>query len=203
MRLAILLSGRGSNFLAIHEAIAAGRLHAEIAVVISNRAMAPGLELARSAGYETAAIDHHLYASRRQHEDEVIARIERAGVDFICLAGYMRLLTPTFVERYPDRIVNIHPSLLPAFPGVDAQSQALAHGVRISGCTVHLVDENLDAGPILVQRSVEVREDDDAESLSARILAEEHRAYVQALVELSRGAPRIEGRRVIFAPARD
>jgi phosphoribosylglycinamide formyltransferase 1 len=199
MRLAILLSGRGSNFLAIHEAIAASRLPAEIAVVIANRPEAPGLGLARNAGYETHAIDNRLYKTRAEHEDAVIALIDRAEVDFICLAGYMRLLSPSFVRRFQHRIVNIHPSLLPSFPGVDAQAQAVAHGVRISGCTVHLVDENLDAGPILVQRAVEVRDDDDAETLSARILVEEHLAYVDALIQLSRGTPRIEGRRVIFA----
>jgi phosphoribosylglycinamide formyltransferase-1 len=199
MRLAILLSGRGSNFLAIHEAIAASRLPAEIAVVIANRPEAPGLGLARNAGYETHAIDNRLYKTRAEHEDAVIALIDHAEVDFICLAGYMRLLSPSFVRRFQHRIVNIHPSLLPSFPGVDAQAQAVAHGVRISGCTVHLVDENLDAGPILVQRAVEVRDDDDAETLSARILVEEHLAYVDALIKLSRGKPRIEGRRVIFA----
>ena len=203
MRLAILLSGRGSNFQAIHEAIAAGRLPAEIAIVIANRPEAPGLELARAAGYETLTIDHHLYATRAAHEEAVTAGIDRAGVDFICLAGYMRLLTPSFVTRFRHRIVNIHPSLLPAFPGLDAQAQALAYGVRISGCTVHLVDESLDDGPILVQRALEVHNDDDAESLSARILIEEHIAYVDALINLSRGTPRIEGRRVIFAPSLD
>ena len=203
MRLAILLSGRGSNFRAIHEAIASGRLQAEIAVVIANRRQAPGLEIARGAGYETHEIDHRLYATRAAHEEAVIAAIDRAQADFICLAGYMRLLTPSFVTRFHQRILNIHPSLLPSFPGVEAQAQALAHGVRISGCTVHLVDENLDAGPILVQRAVEVRDDDDAESLSDRILTEEHVAYVDALIKLSRGAPKIEGRRVIFAPPAD
>src|SRR5471032_2642910 len=141
MRLAILLSGRGSNFLAIHEAIAASRLPAEIAVVIANRPEAPGLGLARNAGYETHAIDNRLYKTRAEHEDAVIALIDRAEVDFICLAGYMRLLSASFVRRFQHRIVNIHPSLLPSFPGVDAQAQAVAHGVRISGCTVHLVDE--------------------------------------------------------------
>ena len=172
---------------------------AEIALVIANRSDAPGLELARAAGYEAHLIDHRSYPTRAAHEEAVIARIDRAQADYICLAGYMRLLTPSFVGRFPQRIVNIHPSLLPAFPGVDAQAQAIAHGVRISGCTVHLVDENLDAGPILVQRAVEVQDDDDAASLSARILHEEHIAYVDALVKLTRGAPRVEGRRVIFA----
>lgn len=199
MRLAILLSGRGSNFLAIHEAIAASRLPAEIALVIANRPEAPGLGLARIAGYETHAVDNRLYKTRPEHENAVIALIDHAEVDFICLAGYMRLLSPSFVRRFQHRIVNIHPSLLPSFPGVDAQAQAVEHGVRISGCTVHLVDENLDAGPILVQRAVEVRDDDDAETLSARILVEEHIAYVDALIKLGRGAPIVEGRRVIFA----
>ena len=199
MRLAILLSGRGSNFLAIHEAIASGELHAEIALVVSNRPDAPGLEIARNARYPSHAIDHRQYASRAAHEDAVIDQLDSARVDYICLAGYMRLLTPQFVARFHQRILNIHPSLLPSFPGVDAQLQAVMHGVRVSGCTVHLVDENLDAGPILVQRAVEVREDDDEASLAARILEEEHVAYVEALIRLSRGKPRVEGRRVIFS----
>jgi len=196
MRLAILLSGRGSNFLAIHEAIGRGELEAEIVAVISNRPDAPGLARAREVGYASHAIDHRAFPNRAAHEGEVLATLQAAGTDLVVLAGYMRLLGPAFVDAYRNRIVNIHPSLLPAFPGVDAQAQAIAHGVKVSGCTVHLVDERLDAGPIVVQRAVEVREDDDASTLSARILAEEHAAYVEALVKLSLGY-RVEGRRVM------
>ena len=181
MRLAVLLSGRGSNFQAIHEAIQRGELAAEIVCVISNRPDAPGIAKAREYGYDAHVIDHKAFANRAAHEAEVMRVLDAARPDFIALAGYMRLLSPSFIERWRNRIVNIHPSLLPAFPGVDAQAQAVAHGVKISGCTVHFVDENLDAGPILVQRAVEVREGDTAESLAARILIEEHKAYVDAL----------------------
>lgn len=191
MRLAVLLSGRGSNFQAIHEAIRRGELEAEIACVISNRPDAPGIARAREYGYETHILDHKTFANRAAHEAEVLRVLDAARPDYIVLAGYMRLLSAPFVERYRNRILNIHPSLLPAFPGVDAQAQALKHGVKISGCTVHLVDENLDAGPILVQRAVPVLPTDTVETLSARILEEEHRAYVEALKGLrdeARGA---------------
>lgn len=198
MRLAVLLSGRGSNFEAIHEAIAAGELAAEIVAVISNRPDAPGLERARRYGYRTHAIDHKAFAGRAAHEQEVLRILDEARPDLIALAGYMRLLSAAFVERFRNRIVNIHPSLLPAFPGVDAQAQAVAYGVRISGCTVHFVDENLDAGPIIVQRAVPVEGADTGESLAARILVEEHRAYVEALRLLASGRWRVEGRRVVF-----
>ena len=196
MRLAVLLSGRGSNFQAIHEAVQGGTLDAEIVCVISNRPDAPGIQRARDHGYAAHILDHKTYPSRAAHEEAVLGVLEEARPDFIALAGYMRLLSARFVERWSNRIVNIHPSLLPAFPGVDAQAQALAYGVKVSGCTVHLVDEHLDAGPIVVQRVVEVRDDDTAETLSARILVEEHRAYVEALSALARGV-RIDGRRVI------
>ena len=186
MRLAVLLSGRGSNFQAIHEAIRDGELSAEIVCVISNRANAQGIELAREYGYATHVIEHQ-GLRRSEHESKVLRVLEEARPDFIALAGYMRLLSPAFVERWRNRILNIHPSLLPSFPGVDAQAQALAHGVKISGCTVHFVDEHLDAGPILVQRAVEVRDDDTIESLSARILEQEHVAYVDALSKLAKG----------------
>ena len=184
MRLAVLLSGRGSNFQAIHEAIRDGALSAEIVCVISNRPDAPGIERAREYGYATHVFDHK-GLKRANHEREVLRVLEEAHPDYIVLAGYMRLLSPAFVERWRNRILNIHPSLLPSFPGVDAQAQALAHGVKITGCTVHLVDENLDAGPILVQKAVEVRDDDTVETLSARILEQEHIAYVEALQQLS------------------
>jgi len=186
MRLAVLLSGRGSNFEAIHNAIERGELSAEIVCVITNRPDAPGYQCARKWGYDAYVIDHKTFATREAHEAELLRVLEQAKPDYIALAGYMRLLTPSFVERYRNRILNIHPSLLPSFPGVDAQAQAIAHGVKISGCTVHLVDENLDAGPILVQRAVEVRDDDTADMLAARILIEEHKAYVEALKKLER-----------------
>ena len=186
MRLAVLLSGRGSNFEAIHNAIERGELHAKIVCVITNRPDAPGYQCARKWGYDSYVLDHKRYATREAHEEEVLRVLEKAKPDYIALAGYMRLLSPSFVERYRNRILNIHPSLLPSFPGVDAQAQAIAHGVKISGCTVHIVDENLDAGPILVQRAVEVRDDDTADSLAARILVEEHKAYVDALKKLER-----------------
>ncbi|HEX7154717.1 MAG TPA: phosphoribosylglycinamide formyltransferase [Thermoanaerobaculia bacterium] len=198
MRLAVLLSGRGSNFLSIHQAIDAGRLDAEIVAVISNRPEAPGLAKACELGYDAHALDHKAFAKRAEHEAEVSRVLEAAAPDFIVLAGYMRLLSAAFVERWRHRILNIHPSLLPAFPGVDAQAQAVAYGVKVSGCTVHFVDEHLDAGPILVQRAVPLLDGDTAETLSARILEQEHEAYVEALARLSRGAWRIDGRRVVW-----
>lgn len=198
MRLAVLLSGRGSNFAAIHQAIADRKLKAEIVCVISNRPDAPGLRHAREAGLSTHSIDHRAYPTREGHEEEVLRILAASEPDFICLAGYMRLLSPAFIAAFPHRVLNIHPSLLPAFPGIDAQAQAVAHGVKISGCTVHFVDENLDAGPIIVQRAVEVRDSDSAEVLADRILEQEHIAYVDALVRLATRSWRVEGRRVIF-----
>jgi len=199
VRLAVLLSGRGSNFAAIHAAIGCGELDAEIVCVISNRPDAPGIERARAMDLPAHVIDHRCFDSRAAHEAEVLGVLGEARPDFIALAGYMRLLSPAFIAAYPMRIINIHPSLLPAFPGVDAQAQAVAHGVKISGCTVHFVDENLDAGPIIVQRAVAVHADDDASTLAARILEQEHAAYVEALVKLSSGEYRVEGRRVVFS----
>ena len=198
MRIAVLLSGRGSNFQSIHAAIARGDLRAEIVAVISNRADAPGIERARSLALPSHVIEHKSFATRSAHEEAVLQVLDAARPDFIVLAGYMRLLSAAFVARYHSRILNIHPSLLPAFPGVDAQAQALAYGVKVSGCTVHFVDEHLDAGPIIVQRSVEVRDDDTAATLSARILEQEHTAYVEALEKLSTKEWRVEGRRVVF-----
>jgi phosphoribosylglycinamide formyltransferase-1 len=198
MRLAILLSGRGSNFQAIHDAIRDGSLDAEIVCVISNRPEAPGIERAGALGYDARVIDHKAFADRAAHEREVLRVLDVARPDYIALAGYMRLLSAAFIERHRHRIVNIHPSLLPSFPGVEAQAQAVAYGVKVSGCTVHFVDEHLDAGPILVQHAVEVREDDTAETLAARILVEEHEAYVEALQKLATQRYTIEGRRVIF-----
>lgn len=198
MRLAVLLSGRGSNFQAIHEAVERGELPAEIVCVISNRPDAPGIERAREHGYDAHAIDHKAFPDRAAHETAVLRVLDNARPDFIALAGYMRLLSASFIDRWRHRIVNIHPSLLPSFPGVDAQAQAVAWGVRVSGCTVHLVDEHLDAGPILVQRTVPVLDTDDAASLAARILEQEHGAYVEALGKLATTPFSIEGRRVVF-----
>lgn len=200
MRLAVLLSGRGSNFQAIHEAIAAGRLDAEIVCVISNRPDAAGLARAGAFGYETHAVDHKAFPSRAAHEAAVLDILDAARPDLIVLAGYMRLLSAAFVERFRHRILNIHPSLLPSFPGVDAQAQALAYGVTVSGCTVHFVDENLDAGPIIVQRAVPVLDGDTVETLAARILVQEHEAYVEAISLLSRAKRGIYGGAALPVP---
>jgi len=193
--LGILLSGRGSNFEAIAKNIASGKvLEARIAVVVSNRPDAPGLSKARNLGIEALAIASH-GKSREEHDREVAAALERHKVDFICLAGYMRLLSPWFVKQFPQRILNVHPSLLPAFPGLEAQEQALAYGVKVAGCTVHLVDEELDHGPILVQKAVPVLETDDEKTLAARILEQEHIAYSEAINLVLEGNYAIHGRR--------
>ena len=199
-RVGVLLSGRGSNFLALHAAMASGGVPARVAIVAADVADAPGLARARSLGLETAAIPRREHPCREEHESAVLAALRRAGVDWVCLAGYMRLLSERFVAAFPERILNIHPSLLPAFPGLRAQEQALRHGVRVSGCTVHLVDAGLDSGPIVTQRAVEVREDDDVASLSARILAAEHLAYPEALRLLLTRRWRLEGRRLVLLP---
>jgi len=179
-KLGILLSGRGSNFEAIADSTRSGRLNAEIAIVISNRADAPGLESAKRHGLNTKLIPSK-GRTREEQDAEVVAALRDAQVDLICLAGYMRLLSPEFVRAFPHRILNIHPSLLPAFPGLDAQKQAVEYGVKISGCTVHFVDEHLDHGPIVLQKSLPVLDNDDAHSLSARILELEHIAYTEAI----------------------
>jgi len=195
--LGILLSGRGSNFVAIADSIAAGRIPgARIAVVISNRADAPGIRIARERGLEAVLVPSQGKA-REEHDRQVVACLEQHSVDLVCLAGYMRLLSPWFVKQFPQRILNIHPSLLPAFPGLEAQEQAFAYGVKISGCTVHFVDEELDHGPIIVQKSVEVRESDDEHSLAARILEQEHIAYSEAIKIVLAGEFEIKGRRLI------
>jgi len=196
-RIGVLLSGRGSNFEALADSIATGRIPvAEIAVVISNREDAPGLARAVARGIPAKAIPSKGLA-REAYDTLVVAELRKAGVELVCLAGFMRLLSPYFVAAFPQRIVNIHPSLLPSFPGLEAQRQALEYGVKFSGCTVHFVDENLDAGPILAQAAVPVLDDDTAETLSARILAEEHRLYTEAVCLILSGKYRIEGRRVI------
>jgi phosphoribosylglycinamide formyltransferase-1 len=198
--IAILLSGRGSNFLAIHAAIERGEIPAEIVLVASNVAEAAGLAKARELGLPAVAIPHRGEPSRVAHEEKVIAALRAAGAEWVCLAGYMRLLSPALVGSFRQRIVNIHPSLLPAFPGLDAQEAALAHGVKVSGCTVHLVDEGLDSGPIVVQRAVPVLDGDTAATLSARILAAEHQAYPEALRRLLTAPWRVEGRRLELGP---
>src|SRR5215467_12475735 len=179
-KLGILLSGRGSNFAAIADSIQAGRLDAEIAIVISNRADAPGLETARQRGLNARLIPSK-GRTREDHDAEVVKALREAGVDLVCLAGYMRLLSPDFIRAFPNRILNIHPSLLPAFPGLEAQRQALEYGAKISGCTVHFVDEHLDHGPIILQKTVPVLDGDDEHSLAARILVQEHLAYSEGI----------------------
>jgi phosphoribosylglycinamide formyltransferase-1 len=196
-KLGILLSGRGSNFEAIADSIAAGLIpDTEIAVVISNKPDARGLETARSRGLKAICIPSK-GAPREEHDRRLIAELEAAGVDLVCLAGYMRLLSPAFICAFSNRILNIHPSLLPAFPGLDAQGQALAHGVKVAGCTVHFVDEDLDSGPIVLQATVAVLDDDTEETLSARILQQEHRIYSQAVALIVSGRWRLEGRRIV------
>lgn len=198
-RLGVLISGRGSNFEAIADQIAAGMLEAEIAMVISNRAEAPGLEAAKARGIEAVSIPSK-GLDREIYDRMLLDELQKRSVDFVCLAGFLRLLSATFIRQYPNRILNIHPSLLPAFPGLDAQHQALEHGVKIAGCTVHFVDEELDAGPIVLQTAVPVLDNDTVETLSARILRQEHYLFSDALRLVLSGAFRIEGRRVIAAP---
>ncbi len=195
--IAILLSGRGSNFVAIADSIDAGRIpNARIAIVISNRADAPGIETARKRGLRAVVIPSKGKA-REDHDREVVAALQQQKVDLICLAGYMRLLSPWFVQQFPAKILNIHPSLLPAFPGLEAQQQAFAYGVKISGCTVHFVDEELDHGAIIVQRTVPVLDSDDEHTLAARILEQEHMAYTEAINLVLAGECEVEGRRLV------
>ena len=199
-RIGILLSGRGSNFEAIAASVASGRIQdAEIAVVISNRPEARGLEIARSLGLDAVSLPSK-GMDRVAYDHIVMEELERGKVDLVCLAGYMRLLSSQFVQSRPERILNIHPSLLPAFTGLDAQHQAIDYGVKISGCTVHFVDEHLDHGPVILQAPVPVLDDDTPETLSARILEEEHRIYPEAIDIVLSGRYRIEGRRVRVRP---
>ena len=195
-KIGILLSGRGSNFEAIADSVAAGRLSAEIAIVISNRPDAPGLESARRRGLNARLIPSKGRV-RDEHDAEVIAALKEAQVDLVCLAGYMRLLSAEFVRAFHRRILNIHPSLLPAFPGLDAQKQALEYGVKVSGCTVHFVDEHLDHGPVILQKTVPVLDTDDERSLSARILEQEHIAYSEAVGLVLSGEIEIRERKVV------
>jgi len=195
--LGILLSGRGSNFEAIAKNIAAGRIsNARISIVISNRADAVGIATAQRLGLDSLVIPSK-GKERETHDREVVAALQRHDVDLVCLAGYMRLLSPWFVRQFPHRILNIHPSLLPAFPGLEAQEQAFAYGVKVSGCTVHLVDEELDHGPIIIQKTVPVLGTDDEHSLAARILEQEHIAYSEAINIMLSGKFEIKGRRLV------
>ncbi len=195
--LGILLSGRGSNFEAIADKVESGKLNANIAIVISNRADAPGIESARSRGLKAQVIPSKGKV-REEHDRDVAAALCAHRVDLVCLAGYMRLLSPWFVQQFPNRILNIHPALLPAFPGLEAQKQAFDYGVKVSGCTVHFVDENLDHGAIIVQKVVPVLDGDDEHSLAARILEQEHIAYTEAIGIVLEGKFSVEGRRVIL-----
>jgi phosphoribosylglycinamide formyltransferase-1 len=195
-RLGILLSGRGSNFEAIAENIRQGRLRAEIAAVISNRAEARGIEIARERGLQPMVLPSNS-VEREEYDGRVVSELQKRGVELVCLAGFMRLLTPVFCRAFPLRALNIHPSLLPAFPGLDAQKQALEHGAKISGCTVHFVDEGLDSGPIVLQAAVPVLDEDTEQTLAARILVEEHRIYSEAIGMILSGRWRIDQRRVI------
>jgi len=188
MKIGILISGRGSNMVALVDAAKSGAIpNSDVAIVISDKADAPGLEKARERGVETVVIERN-GRKRQEHDAEIAAKLKEKAVDLVCLAGYMRLLSPQFIKEFPDGIINIHPSLLPAFPGLDAQKQAFDHGVKVTGCTVHFVNEDLDAGKIVLQRAVEVKDDDTAETLAARILDEEHKLYVEAVKRMAQKA---------------
>jgi len=202
LTLGVLASGRGSNLQAILDAIEAGRCPARVAVVVSDRATARALDRARRAGIDAVHIDPQAHVDRAAHDQAVLAVLTKHAVELVCLAGYMRLLTPAFVAAYRGRILNVHPALLPAFPGLHAQRQALEHGVKVAGATVHFVDEGVDSGPIVLQAAVPVREEDTEETLAARILAEEHRLYPEAIRLYAEGRLAIEGRRVRIAGER-
>lgn len=200
MKIGVLISGRGSNMLAIAEAIENGTIpNAEIAVVISDKPSAQGLIKSNEKGIETLAISRN-GRTREEHDAEIVAELKNRGVDLVCLAGYMRLLSKCFIRAFPNQIINIHPSLLPSFKGLDAQKQAFEYGVKFTGCTVHFVDEELDHGAIIAQKVVEVKGDDTAESLSARILDQEHSLYVEAIAKITNEKYEIIGRKVIFNP---
>ena len=198
MKLGVLISGRGSNMTAIVEAVQSGRIpDSEVVVVISDKPRAEGLEKAQARSIETVVITRK-GRSRQEHDAEIISELKKRDVELVCLAGYMRLLSPEFVRAFSDKIINIHPSLLPSFPGLDAQRQAFEYGVKISGCTVHFVDEHLDHGAIILQKAVEVADDDTAESLSVKILEHEHALYIEALKRIVEGNYKIVGRKVVF-----
>lgn len=199
-RLGVLISGRGSNLQAIIDAVAGGRLDASIAVVVSNKPNAGGLERASAAGIETAVLEHTAYDSREAYDLTLVETLGRHQVDLVCLAGFMRLLSPVLIDAFPNRILNVHPSLLPAFPGMHGQTQAIEYGTKVAGATVHIVTPELDAGPIVLQATVPVEDDDTPESLAARILEQEHRIYPEAIGLVLAGGWRIEGRRFLQPP---
>jgi len=199
MKIGILISGRGSNMVAIVEAVKKGEIpNSEVVVVISDKASAAGIEKAKAYQIETLVIPKAAGQTRQEHDAKIVAELKKREVDLVCLAGYMRLLSKVFIEAFPNRIVNIHPSLLPSFPGLEAQRQAVEYGVRISGCTVHFVDEELDHGPIILQRAVEVRQDDTPETLADRILSHEHSLYIEALKLIAENKLEIRGRKVFI-----
>jgi phosphoribosylglycinamide formyltransferase-1 len=199
MKIGILISGRGSNMAALVDAVQSGEIPAsEVAVVISDKVHAAGLEKARDRGVKTVVVERN-GRKRAEHDAEIVAELNERGVELVCLAGYMRLLSPEFVESFPNRIVNIHPSLLPSFPGLNVQQQAIDHGVKITGCTVHFVNNELDAGPIILQRVVDVKDDDTAETLATRILDKEHAAYVEAVRRVVSGRLTVNGRTTAFS----
>jgi phosphoribosylglycinamide formyltransferase-1 len=197
-RVAIFLSGRGSNFMAIHDAVLAGRINAEIAVVFSNKIEAPGLKIAQERGLQTLALSPKLFPSREEFDQAVIAEMNKREIDLVCLAGYMRILTPAFCEAFKNRAMNIHPALLPSFPGLHVQQKAIDWGVRHSGCTVHFVAVDVDMGPIILQAVVPVFQDDTEETLSARILVEEHKIYPESVRLYFEGRLEVRGRRVFI-----
>lgn len=198
MKIGILISGRGSNMTAIADAVKSGLIsNTEVTVVISDKKDAQGLEKAQARGIDTVVVEKN-GRKRAEHDAEIIDELRKRNIELVCLAGYMRLLSPEFVRAFPNRILNIHPSLLPAFKGLDAQRQAFEYGVKVSGCTVHFVDEDLDHGAIVAQRSVEVSNEDTAETIAARILEHEHRLYVESIARIVQGNYKIEGRRVVW-----
>lgn len=197
-RVAVLLSGRGSNFRALLAAVREGRVNAEIVLVLSNKAEAPGLSSAREAGLETLPLDPKPFPSKEDYDAEIVRQLDARRVDLVCLAGYMKILTPVLCRAYKDRILNIHPALLPAFPGLHVQQRAIEWGVRYSGCTVHFVAEEVDMGPIVLQAVVPVLQDDTEETLAARILVEEHRIYPEAVRLFFEGRVEVRGRRVFL-----
>ena len=200
-RLGVLISGRGSNLKAILDNIASGSLDAEVALVFSNRSKAKGLEIARNAGVPTAVLSHRAFPDRESYDARIVEHLREHRVDVVCLAGFMRIVSPVLLNAFPDRVLNIHPSLLPAFKGLDAPCQALDYGVRIAGCTVHFADQTLDTGPVLLQAAIPVRDDDTHESLTERILVLEHRIYSKAIGLLLGGGIRRQGRRVLLSEA--
>jgi phosphoribosylglycinamide formyltransferase-1 len=195
-RVAVLISGRGSNLKSLAEECEKGQIRAKVVLVISNNPDAPGLEFARSKQIETVELIHKQFPRREDYDDQIIRILQKRKIDLVCLAGFMRLLSPLFIQAFPMRIMNIHPALLPAFPGLHAQRQAVEHGVKITGCTVHFVDEGLDSGPIILQKTLEVRSDDSEDSLSDRLLPLEHQTYAEAVQLFFDGRLKVEGRKV-------